>query len=65
VPGNLLNSGGYYLKLLVVENGNKVTYTHESITSFTVVDIAERKTSWMGREPGVVQPVLTWKTTMI
>ena len=65
VPGNLLNSGGYYLKLLVVENGNKVTYTHESITSFTVVDIAERKSSWMGREPGVVQPVLTWETTKI
>jgi lipopolysaccharide transport system ATP-binding protein len=65
MPGNLLNSGGYYLKLLVVENGNKVTYTHESIASFTVVDVAERKSSWMGREPGVVQPVLTWQQNMI
>jgi lipopolysaccharide transport system ATP-binding protein len=61
VPGNLLNSGGYHLKLLVVENGNKVTYIHESIASFTVADIAERNGSWLGREPGVVQPVLHWK----
>jgi hypothetical protein len=61
VPGNLLNSGGYYLKLLVVEHGNKVTYIHESLASFTIVDIAERKGSWMGREPGVVQPVLRWE----
>jgi hypothetical protein len=58
--GNRLNSGGYYLKLLVVKNGNKVTYTHESLASFTVVDIAERKGSWMGREPGVVQLLLEW-----
>ena len=63
--GNLLNSGGYYLKLLVVENGNKVTYTHENITSFTVVDIAERKSSWLGREPGIVQPILEWNIESI
>ena len=61
VPGNLLNSGGYILKLLVVENGNIVTYTHESVASFTVVDIAERKGSWLGREPSVVRPILQWK----
>jgi lipopolysaccharide transport system ATP-binding protein len=61
MPGGLLNSGGYSLKLLVVENGNKVTYTHENLASFTVVDIAERKGSWLGREPGVVQPVLPWR----
>ncbi len=60
LPGNLLNSGGYSLKLLVVENGNKVTYIRESIASFTVVDIAERKGSWMGREPSVVRPILNW-----
>jgi lipopolysaccharide transport system ATP-binding protein len=62
MPGGLLNSAGYYLRLLVVENGNKVTYTHEHLASFTVVDVAERKGSWLGREPGVVQPALTWQT---
>jgi len=60
IPGNPLNSGGYYLKLLVVENGNEVTYTNESIASFTVVDVAERKGSWMGREPSVIRPRFNW-----
>jgi lipopolysaccharide transport system ATP-binding protein len=60
VPGDLLNSGTYYLNLLIVENGSKVVYIHERIASFTVEDIAERKPGWLGREPGVVQPRLTW-----
>ncbi len=62
MPGGLLNSGDYRLKLLVVDNGNHVSYTHENLASFTVVDLAERKSSYLGREPGVVQPVLRWRT---
>jgi lipopolysaccharide transport system ATP-binding protein len=61
LPGNLLNMGDYYLKLLVVENGNKVTFTRENIVSFGVLDTATREEgSWMGREPGIVQPHLNW-----
>lgn len=63
LPANLLNSGGYHLKLLIVENGNRVTYSCEKIASFTVVDRSERRHGWHGREPGVVQPKLPWEVT--
>jgi len=62
VPGNLLNSGGYYLKLLVVQNENQVTYENDNIASFTLVDASERDHACMGREPGVVQVKLPWET---
>jgi len=60
LPANLLNSGGYSLKLLIVENENKVTFENDGITSFEVQDTAERNHACMGREPGVVQPPLQW-----
>jgi len=60
IPGNLLNSGSYFLKLLIVENENQVTYENQVIASFALVDAATRNHAWMGREPGVVQPTLQW-----
>ena len=65
IPANLLNSGGYLLKLLIVENGNRVTYEHACIASFSLVDAAERTGAWLGREPGVVQPILPWETATL
>jgi hypothetical protein len=65
IPGNLLNRGGYFLKLLIVLNENQVAYENDGIASFTVVDAAARNHACLGREPGVVQPVLTWKTINI
>ncbi|MEI6491216.1 MAG: ABC transporter ATP-binding protein [Verrucomicrobiota bacterium] len=65
IPASLLNSGGYFLKLLIVENENQVTYENEGIAAFEVQDTAERKQAYMGREPGVVQPPLKWITTPV
>ena len=62
IPGSLLNSGIYHLKLLIVENGARATYTNNSIASFSVVDVSARDVAYMGKEPGVVQPVLQWRT---
>jgi lipopolysaccharide transport system ATP-binding protein len=62
LPANLLNSGGYFLKLLIVKNENIVTCRIDDIASFNVEDTAERSHACMGREPGVVQPLLTWTT---
>lgn len=61
IPANLLNSGGYFLNLYIVQNENQVAYDNDGIASFTVVDAAERNHACMGREPGVVQPVLRWE----
>ena len=65
IPGNLLNSGGYFLKLLIVLNGNRVAYEHDGIASFNVIDMAARNQAYLGREPGVVQPALPWRTESI
>jgi lipopolysaccharide transport system ATP-binding protein len=60
LPGNLLNSGGYSLKFLLVQNESHLVLTHDAIASFSVVDIAERQAAYMGREPGAVQIPLPW-----
>lgn len=62
IPGNLLNSGGYFLKLFIVENENFPIYWKEDIASFNIMDTAQRETAYMGREPGIVQPILEWST---
>lgn len=65
IPGGLLNSGIYHLKLLIVENGARATYTNNGIASFNVVDVSARGEAFMGKEPGVVQPALAWRTESI
>jgi lipopolysaccharide transport system ATP-binding protein len=65
VPGSLLNSGGYRLRLLVVEDGSRVTSVDESIVSFSVIDTRERDSGWMGREPSAVQISLKWNSLRI
>ncbi len=62
LPANLLNSGGHSLTLRIVQDGNRVTYKNENFASFTVHDVAERDSAWMGRETGAVQPILPWQT---
>ena len=60
IPGGLLNSGGYSLRLYVVEDGNRVTYEQGDLIAFTVADVTPRLHAYVGREPGVVQPHLRW-----
>jgi hypothetical protein len=65
LPGYLLNSGGYSLKLLIVLNENLVIYENDSLASFALVDTTRRESACTGREPGVVQPPLLWETTVL
>ena len=62
IPGNLLNSGGYRLKLLIVEDGSRVTLVEESLATFAIEDLREREGGWMGREPSAIQVPLAWHT---
>jgi lipopolysaccharide transport system ATP-binding protein len=62
VPGNLLNSGLYHVKVLLVRNGNVVFFADESVLTFEVADTEPRNEGWHGKEPGVVQPALRWET---
>jgi lipopolysaccharide transport system ATP-binding protein len=61
LPGNLLNSGGYSLKLLIVRDGNRVVFESDGIASFSVAEMTARDQACLGREPGVVQPPLPWE----
>ena len=65
LPGNLLNSGGYSLKFLLVQNESRLVYAHDALASFVVVDSAERQMAYLGREPGAVQPPLPWTETSL
>lgn len=65
VPGNLLNAGRHRFSVYVVKDKSVVVYEHRSAVSFDIVDLRERKGSWFGREPGVVNPSLEWTTTQL
>jgi len=43
IAGNLLNSGDYRLRLLLVEDGSLVTFTDEAILLFGVEDLRKRE----------------------
>jgi lipopolysaccharide transport system ATP-binding protein len=62
IPGKLLNSGGYRLKVLLVEDNSRVLWLDDAMTAFSVEDLRERKEGWMGREPSVIQIPLDWST---
>jgi len=60
VSANLLNSGGYSLKLLILHGENQVTYQNGDLVSFSVADTAKREQACLKREPGVIQPIFLW-----
>jgi lipopolysaccharide transport system ATP-binding protein len=65
IPGNLLNSGLYRVLLLIVQDGSKIIFRHEDAASFNVLELSQRALGWMGKEPGVVRPILRWTTEQI
>jgi len=60
LPGDLLNSGDYFLRLLIVQNENHVIYKKDGLASFNVAERQSSGTAWMGREPSVLQLPLPW-----
>jgi lipopolysaccharide transport system ATP-binding protein len=62
IPPHLLNSGYHRFVILMVRDSSSVIYRHESTVGFEIVDTRQRSGSWFGKEPGVVQPILNWKT---
>jgi len=65
IPANLLNSGFHRVSLLLVRGNRMVTYRLDEAIGFEVVDNSERKFTWFGKEPGVVQPPLAWETVSV
>jgi lipopolysaccharide transport system ATP-binding protein len=65
VPGDLLNNGVYHVRLLVVRDQKYHVYRHEDALVFDVRDSADFRGAWHGRWPGVVRPILEWKTELV
>ena len=65
VPGNLFNSGCHSVTVMVVEDGARVIYQRDAVVGFEVLDIQEREGGYMNREPGLLQPILEWRTQSV
>jgi lipopolysaccharide transport system ATP-binding protein len=61
IPAHLLNDGGYYVTMMIVNN-NKAVYVLEEAISFEIVE-GERKIAWLAKWPGYVRPKLEWTIT--
>lgn len=64
VPGHLLNSGRYWVKLLMVKDSGTVVFRYEDILAFEVQETGSRD-GWFGKWPGAVRPELEWRTDLI
>jgi len=62
IPGNFLNSGFHRLNLLLVRGKKPENFKLVDAIGFEVIDNAERKYAWYGKEPGVLNPLLPWET---
>jgi lipopolysaccharide transport system ATP-binding protein len=62
VPGNLLNSGMYRLRLAIVKDQKYVVYRHEDALMFEVMDSVAARGAWYGPRAGAVHPKLEWTT---
>ncbi len=60
-PKGFLQSGQYFLSLLVIENKKKAVFVERDILSFVVVDAGRELGVYMGREPGYIRPNFNWK----
>jgi lipopolysaccharide transport system ATP-binding protein len=65
MPSDLLNVGRHSFKIFVIKDLSSVLYQHESTVKFEILDLEEREISSYGQEPGVVKPILKWKTEQI
>ncbi len=66
-PGNLFNEGTYFVGLALTsfEKGVLIHFFERNALSFNVIDPMEHvptRSDWAGAIPGVVRPLLEWKT---
>jgi lipopolysaccharide transport system ATP-binding protein len=65
IPGDLLNDGRYWVELLVVRDESTVSFREPDVIAFDVLDSAELRGAWFGKWPGVIRPVLDWRTELL
>ncbi len=61
IPGDFLNTGSYYLNMLIVKDASRAILQKKYVVAFEVVE-GEIMGKWYGRIPGAVRPRLTWRS---
>jgi lipopolysaccharide transport system ATP-binding protein len=64
IPGDFLNTGSYYVNLLIVKDTSIVLLRQDNVVAFEVVE-GKVLGNWYGRVPGVVRPKLSWLSEAI
>jgi len=61
IPRCFLNSGNFFVNLLIVENKRNVIFKDSDALSFTMLEKEKKVGDWMGRTPGPLKPALNWE----
>jgi lipopolysaccharide transport system ATP-binding protein len=64
IPGDFLNTGSYYVNMLIVKDASTGILFQNNVVSFEVVE-GEVVGNWYGRHPGAVRPKLKWDSEAI
>jgi len=59
IPGDLLNTGVYYVRAMVVKDTSRSILDYSGAATFEVLE-GQRAGQWYGRLPGAVRPKLKW-----
>jgi len=65
IPDNLLNNGGYTLRILIVKDEGNVILRHDRAVFFDIMDVPSGRTAWFGQIQGVMRPKLGWTVSAI
>ena len=64
IPGDFLNTGSYYINVLIVKDASTGILFQNNVVAFEVVE-GEVVGNWYGRLPGAVRPQLKWLSESI
>jgi lipopolysaccharide transport system ATP-binding protein len=62
IPGDLLNAGTHRVTAATVHLSTIPVFRYDELISFEVLDSAEVRSGWYGKQPGAVKPLLDWTT---
>jgi lipopolysaccharide transport system ATP-binding protein len=65
LPGNLLNEGVYFVRVVFLSNVSHLEFITEEILSFNVRETGAMRKEYVGEWIGAVRPRLAWQTKMI
>lgn len=60
IPGNFLNTGSYYINVMLVQDTSRPLAHEKNAVAFEVEE-GERFGNWYGRWPGAIRPKLEWR----